>query len=79
MSGSSTRWVVGEEGSSLVEVALVLPMMLLLLVGSVDFGRGYYAAMEVSSAANAGACYGVQEPTDTTQGCGPLHLRMHRT
>ncbi len=40
-------------------------MMLLMLVGSVDFGRGYYAAMEVSSAANAGACYGVQQPSDS--------------
>ena len=57
--------LANEEGSSLVEVALVLPIMLLLLVGSVDFGRAYYAEMEVSSAASAGAIYGVQQPADT--------------
>jgi hypothetical protein len=53
-----------EEGSSLIETALVMPVLLLLLIGAVDLGRGYYAAMEVSSAAEAGALYGIQSPSD---------------
>lgn len=54
-----------EDGSSLVELALVTPVLLLLLVGAVDLGRAYYVAMEVNSAAQAGALYGSQNPTDT--------------
>ena len=55
-----------EQGSSLIELALVLPVLLLMLVGSIDFGRAFYAAIEVSSAAHAGACYGLQQPSDTS-------------
>lgn len=54
-----------DHGSSLVEVALVAPTLILLLVGTVDFGRAYYLATEVAGAAHAGAEYGVQAPTDT--------------
>lgn len=52
------------DGSSLIETALLLPVLLLLLVGAFDFGRAYYAALEVASAAEAGALYGVQYPSD---------------
>jgi Flp pilus assembly protein TadG len=55
-----------DDGSSLIETACLLPLLLLLLVGAVDFGRAYFAAVEVSSAAEAGALYGVQFPADTT-------------
>lgn len=55
-----------ERGSSLVEMAFMLPFLLLLLIGAADFGRGYYLAMEVSDAAHAGALYGSQNPTDIT-------------
>ena len=55
----------GERGNSLVELALLLPFLLLLLVGVVDFGRAYYLLLEVASAAHAGALYGTQNPTDT--------------
>ena len=57
--------IFGCEGSSLVELALLTPLFVLLLAGSVDLGRACYAAIEVSAAANAGAQYGVQNPTDT--------------
>jgi hypothetical protein len=54
----------GFDGSSLIETALVMPVLLLMLLGSVDFGRAYYVAIEVNSAANAAALYGSQNPTD---------------
>jgi len=60
------RRLVGEEAVSLIETALLLPVLLLMMVGAVDFGRAYYAAIEVQSAAEAGALYGVQYPSDTT-------------
>jgi Flp pilus assembly protein TadG len=55
-----------QAGNSLVEVAFFLPLLFLLLSGVVDFGRGYYLANEVAGAAHAGAVYGSQDITDTT-------------
>jgi Flp pilus assembly protein TadG len=52
------------EGSSLIELALLLPLFLFLFVGAVDFGRAYFVAIEVAGAAQAGALYGVQNPSD---------------
>jgi len=53
------------EGASFVELALVLPLFLMMLIPVVDLGRGFYAAIEVASAAHAGAMYGVENPSDT--------------
>jgi Flp pilus assembly protein TadG len=55
-----------EAGSSLVELAFFLPMLMLLLLGVVDFGRAYYLAIEIAGAAHAGAVYGAQNITDIT-------------
>jgi Flp pilus assembly protein TadG len=52
------------EGASFVELAIVLPMFLLMLVPAVDIGRALYASIEISSAAEAGAMYGLQNPGD---------------
>jgi Flp pilus assembly protein TadG len=54
-----------EEGSSVLELALLMPMLMLLFVGAVDFGQAYFVGIEVSSAAAAGTSYGVMNPTDT--------------
>jgi Flp pilus assembly protein TadG len=54
-----------ETGSSLVEVACVMPLMLLILVGAVDFGQAYYVGIEINSAASAGTAYGVTNFVDT--------------
>lgn len=51
-------------GNSLVETALVLPVLLLILVAAVDVGRAFRAAMIVTAAARTGAAYGVLNPTD---------------
>ncbi len=53
-----------EDGSSLIELAALLPVLILLLLGAVDLGSAYYTALEVSSAAATGALYGSQKPTD---------------
>ena len=44
-------------------MALLLPVLLLMLVGLIDFGRAYYLSTEVSAAASAGALYGSQNTT----------------
>ena len=53
------------EGASFVELALVLPLFFLMLVPVVDLGRGFYASIEVASAAHSGAMYGLENPSDT--------------
>lgn len=60
------RSLRSEQGMSLVEMSLVVPVLLLILIGIVDFGRAYYLYNEVVGAAHAGAIYGSQFPTDTT-------------
>jgi len=55
-----------ERGGSLVELAMMLPLFTLVLIGAVDFARAYYLATEVAGAAHAAAAYGSQNPTDTT-------------
>jgi Flp pilus assembly protein TadG len=54
-----------ERGSAIVESALVIPVMVLALLGAVDFSRAYYAQIEVNSAAQAGANYGLANINDT--------------
>ena len=53
------------QGSSLVELALVTPVLMLMLTGVVDLGRAYYLAREIAGAAESAASYGIQNPTDT--------------
>jgi len=49
-----------ERGQSLIEVALVTPLLLALLVGTIEFGRYAYLSILVANAARAGAAYGAQ-------------------
>ena len=44
-----------DRGQSLVEFALILPILVLLLMGVFDFGRAIYAFNTVSNAAREGA------------------------
>ena len=45
-------------GQGLVEMALLAPMLVFILVATIDFARAYSAYIEVSNAARAGAIYG---------------------
>lgn len=48
-----------ESGQSLVEFALVLPILLALLCGIIDFGWLYYNQITLNNAAREGARYAV--------------------
>lgn len=58
--------VRGSEGASFVELALILPIFLLIFIPAVDIGRAFYVSIEVASAAQAGAAYGIENPTDVS-------------
>ena len=48
-----------EKGQALVEFALVLPVLLMLLCGIIDFGWLYYNQITLNNAAREGARYAV--------------------
>ena len=52
-------------GASFVELAIVLPLFMVILVPVVDLSRAFYASTKVASAAHAGAMYGLENPSDT--------------
>jgi Flp pilus assembly protein TadG len=49
-----------EAGTALVELAMVAPLLALLLVGIIDFGRYTYDGVLAANAARAGVEYGAQ-------------------
>jgi len=52
-------------GQALVELALVIPALLLLTLGVIELGRYAYISILVGNAARAGAAYGAQSITKT--------------
>jgi hypothetical protein len=54
-----------KNGQSLVEMALLLPILLLLSVVTLDLGRGIYYYSTIYNAAREGARYGIIHPDDT--------------
>jgi Flp pilus assembly protein TadG len=57
-----------EDAQSLVELTLVVPLFLLLLIGSAELARVAWAAILTANAARAGAAYGSQSVNTETQG-----------
>jgi Flp pilus assembly protein TadG len=50
-----TRLLRGSRGQSTVELALVLPVLVLMIFGCLKLGTAFFAYQEVASEANAGA------------------------
>jgi Flp pilus assembly protein TadG len=53
-----------KKGQALVEIALALPILLLLLCGIIDFGRILYAGISINMAAQETARYASFSKTD---------------
>ena len=51
-----------ERGAAAVELAIVLPVLLLVIGGIVDFGRFFYTQIQVTNAAREGARVAVVTP-----------------
>ena len=47
----------GERGAELVEFAMVLPLLLLMVLGAIEFGRAYYTYHILTKALRDGARY----------------------
>jgi Flp pilus assembly protein TadG len=54
-----------KRGQSLVELCLAMPLLLLLLLGTIDIGRVFYYTIQMHNAVREGAGYGAHNPSDT--------------
>lgn len=61
-----TSRLPSESGQSLVELALTIPLLLLLLIGVVDVGRIIFTYIALGDAAQEGAIYSAHEATSTS-------------
>jgi len=64
-------------GAATVELALVLPLFLLMTFGAIDFGRFAARAIAVDNGARAGAGYGIMHPyTTSTEGIWASNMKQ---
>lgn len=65
-------------GQSLVELALILPVLLLLFASALDLGRLFYSQITISNAAKEGALEAARNPAlfDPTQPCDATTNRV---
>ena len=59
-----------DRGGAMVELAVILPVLVLLVIGVVDYGRAFYTSVTVANAARAGAEWGAQGPEFTVNIAG---------
>ena len=57
-------------GQSLVEFAVVAPVLILLLLAVADFGRVFFVSIALNNAARAGTQYGIQSPANAADVSG---------
>lgn len=55
-----------QRGQSLVEMAIVLPVFILLTIGMFDLGRAVWQGSTLAEVARNGARYAITAPTDCT-------------
>jgi Flp pilus assembly protein TadG len=58
-----------QSAQSLTEFALILPLLMLILLGVVDFGRVFYYWTSIANSAREGARYGTTHPTQIANNC----------
>ncbi len=54
---TSERTRRGERGTAAVEMAVLLPLLWLILLGAIDFGRVFYASITIADAAQQAAVF----------------------
>lgn len=69
-SFSLSRKNAAQSGQTLLEVALLTPLLLLLLLGVIEMGRYAYIGILVGNAAHAGAMYGSENVANSADTAG---------
>jgi len=60
-AGNSTR---DKRGQALAELALILPLLIIILLGTMEFGRVFYSYLLLANASREGARAGIISETD---------------
>ena len=55
------------KGQSLIELALLMPVLVLILAGILDLGRAYMTLVALNDSAAEGAAYAAAHPSQTDQ------------
>lgn len=58
------------QGQSLLEMALMVPMLLVLIIGALEFGRLFYTKIVITNAAREGAYYLITHISDYNMALG---------
>lgn len=76
----TTRTTDRPRGQAIVELALILPIMLLLLLAALDLGRLFYSEITVNDAAREGALEASRNPTSfiANTPCTPANKDANR-
>jgi Flp pilus assembly protein TadG len=57
-----------QRGQGLVELALVIPVLLIIVIGLLDLGRAFFAVIVINNSAREGARYLILHPDDKGSG-----------
>jgi Flp pilus assembly protein TadG len=57
-------------GGAALELAVIFPVLLLLLIGVIDYGRVFFTSVIVANAARAGAEWGARDPANALNTAG---------
>jgi hypothetical protein len=66
---SETKVNQKEHGQSMVELAITITVLMILLAGTIDFGRAFFTWMAMRDAAQEGASYASINPTSANVTC----------
>ncbi len=62
--------VRSDRGQALVELALIAPVLIILMLGVIDYGRVYFAYISVTNGARVGADYAATGPAEAADTAG---------
>jgi Flp pilus assembly protein TadG len=66
----STTRASRQRGSAILELAIAVPLLTMVLAGTMELGRAYYAAAEVANAARAGVQFAAINPANASNSAG---------
>ena len=67
----------GEAGVQLVELAILLPLLMVLVVGVFDFGAAFNLKQQLTNAARSAAGFGSIQPTNDLANGGVPNSVVH--
>jgi Flp pilus assembly protein TadG len=60
----ANKFIRKKQGQALVEMALILPLLILILMGTMEFGRIFHSYLLITNASREGARAGIISGTD---------------